>query len=389
MSEMSNADQRPEQLAFVDLKAQQARIRERIDSAIARVLDHGQYIMGPEVAELEQRLAGFTGARHVISCASGTDALLIAMMALGLERGDAVVCPAFTFTATPEAAALLGATPVFVDVDEATFNIAVSGLESGLEAARLRGLNPVGLIAADLFGLPADYQAIEEFAGRHGLWVIADAAQSFGAQLGTRKVGTFGTITTTSFFPAKPLGCYGDGGALMTGDEGLAAAARSIRLHGKAYGGGKYDIERIGINGRLDTLQAAILLEKLTIFEEELALRQAVARRYHDGLADCIAVPRVPDGSVSSWAQYTIRVPPKQRSLLRAALKSDGIPTAIYYPRPLHHQPAYNRFPVAAQGVPVAERLTGEALSLPMHPYLTATDQRDIIDRVRCAIQRS
>lgn len=375
-------------IAYIDLKAQQARIRDRLDRAIARVLDHGQYIMGPEVAELERRLAGFTGARSALSCASGTDALLIAMMGLGIGPGDAVLCPGFTFTATPEAIALLGATPVFVDVDARSFNVSVTGLPAGLAAARARGLKPVGLIAVDLFGLPCDYDSLEAFTARNGLWLLADAAQSFGASRSTRKVGRFGLATATSFFPAKPLGCYGDGGAIFTDNTDLAERMDSIRLHGKARNGGKYDIERIGVNGRLDTLQAAILLEKLAIFEEEIALRQSVARRYSEGLDDIVATPVVPDDATSVWAHYTIRVKTEQREPLSQILKSLGIPTNVYYPRPLHHQVAYRSFPVATDGLPTAERLAQEVLSLPMHPYLQPAEQDRVIDGVRSAMMR-
>ena len=283
-------------IAFIDLAAQQARIRGRVDRAIARVLDHGQYIMGPEIGELERLLRQLTGARHAISCASGTDALLIALMALGVGRGDAVLCPAFTFTATPEAAALLGATPVFVDVDPETFNLAPEGIAGGIEAAKAHGLKAVGVITVDLFGLPANYARLEPLAQEHGLFVLADAAQALGAACGERRVGRFGTVTATSFFPAKPLGCYGDGGAIFTSDPDLAARMESIRLHGKAMGADKYAIERIGVNGRLDTLQAAILIEKLAIFEEEIELRNRAAARYAEGLGDAVITPKVPHG---------------------------------------------------------------------------------------------
>ncbi len=372
-------------IALIDLAAQQARIRERVDRAIARVLDHGQYIMGPEVADLERRLAAHTGAGHVVSCASGTDALLIAMMSLGLGRGDAVLCPAFTFTATPEAIVLLGATPVFVDVDLDTHNIAPESIAAGLDTARAKGLEPRGIIAVDLFGLAADYTALSHIAASQGLWIIADAAQSFGAARDGRKTGTFGA---TSFFPAKPLGCYGDGGAIFTDDDALAEVMVSIRSHGKATGGDKYDIARIGVNGRLDTIQAAILIEKLAIFDEEVALRQAVARRYSEELDGVVTVPRIPDGCVSVWAQYTIRVPATKRAPLAAALADEKIPTAIYYPRPLHHQTAYAAFPVAGNGAPNAERLSAEVLSLPMHPYLEPEDQDRIVAAIRRAMGR-
>lgn len=371
-------------IEFIDLAAQQARLRPAIDAAIKRVLDHGQYIMGPEIAEFEAALAELTGAKHVISCASGTDALLIGMMALGLKPGDAVLCPGFTYTATPEAIALLGATPIFIDVDADDFNLDPEKIAGGIALAKELGLNPVGLIAVDLFGCPADYHAIERAA--RGMWVLADAAQSLGASFDGAKVGTFGTITATSFFPAKPLGCYGDGGAILTDDAGLAAICESIRLHGRSTID-KYDIERIGVNGRLDTLQAAILLQKLTIFDEEIALREAVAQRYYEGLHDVVTVPPMWDEVTSVWAQYTLRVPAARRDAIQSALKAAGVPTAVYYPRPLHHQGAYRHYPFVGNGLPTSEALSTEVLSLPMHPYLSAEEQDYIIERVRDALQ--
>lgn len=373
-------------ISFIDLAAQQERIRDRLDRAIASVLDHGQYIMGPEVLALEKQLAAFSGARHALSCSSGTDALLIALMALGVRKSDAVLCPAFTYTATPETIALLGATPIFVDVDPDTFNVDPSGLSAGLEAARAHNLRPAGLIAVDLFGLPAEYSALASFADAHGLFVLSDAAQSFGATLDNRRVGTFGIISATSFFPAKPLGCYGDGGAIFTEDDALAARMSSIRLHGKAEGADKYAIERIGVNGRLDTLQAAILIEKLAIFPEEIEMRQLVAGRYTAGLSDVVLTPNASTASRSVWAQYTLRIPGARRDAVAAQLKACGVPTAIYYPRPLHHQRAYSAFPTALGGAPVSERLCAEVLSLPMHPYLPPLQQDFIIDCVRRAV---
>ncbi len=371
-------------IEFIDLAAQQARLRPAIDAAIARVLDHGQYIMGPEIAEFEGALAALTGAKHVISCASGTDALLIGMMALGLKPGDAVLCPGFTYTATPEAIALLGATPIFIDVDANDFNVDPAKIAGGIALAKEKGLNPVGIIVVDLFGLPADYEAIKAAAG--DLWIMADAAQSLGASSPQGKVGTFGTITATSFFPAKPLGCYGDGGAILTDDTGLAAICQSIRLHGRSTID-KYDIERIGVNGRLDTLQAAILLQKLTVFGEEVALRQSVAARYNAAFADVAEVPPMPEGTTSVWAQYTLKVPAARRDAIQAALKAVEVPTAVYYPRPLHHQGAYRHYPFVGNGLPNAEALSAQVLSLPMHPYLSAEEQDHIIERVRDALQ--
>jgi dTDP-4-amino-4,6-dideoxygalactose transaminase len=358
-------------MELVDLKAQQALIRAQIDAAIARVLDHGAYIMGPEVAELEGRLAQLSGAKHCVSCGSGTDALLIALMALGIGPGDAVFCPAFTFTATPEVIALIGATPVFADVEPHTFNIDAASLPAAVAAATERGLKPRAVMPVDLFGLPADYDAIEEIASRHGMAVLCDAAQSYGAAYREQKVGSIGRVTATSFFPAKPLGCYGDGGAIFTDDGELAHAMRSIRLHGK--GDDKYDIVRVGINGRMDTIQAAVLIEKLALFPSEIERRNEVAARYTDLLSNAspaLVLPEVPAGSKSVWAQYTLRITSGDRDRIAAALKSDGIPTAVYYPRPLHHQPAYRDCISPATGLGWSERLATEVLSLPMHPYL-------------------
>lgn len=373
------------QIPFIDLKAQQARIRPALDRAIARVLEHGQYIMGPEVLELERRLQSFTGAAHAISCASGTDALMMAMMAKEVGPGQAVLCPAFTYTATPESLVLLGGTPVFVDVEHDSFNISVATLEGGLHAARKAGLRPVGIIGVDLFGQPADYAALNDFADAHGLWLLADAAQSFGAECAGRRVGTLAEMTVTSFFPAKPLGCYGDGGAIFTEDAELAAVLRSIRSHGR--GVDKYDVIRHGINGRLDTIQAAVLIEKLSIFEDEIERRQVIAARYSDKLANVAVIPSVPPTRRSVWAQYTLRVDAAKRTTIQAMLKARGIPTEIYYPRPLHHQPAYRPFPIADGGLPISETLAQEVLSLPMHPYLDEATQDLIIGALAVALR--
>lgn len=368
-------------IELIDLKAQQARIRASLERAIAGVLDSGAYIMGPQVGELEKQLAAFCDARHAIACSSGTDALLIALMAKGIGPGDAVICPAFTYTATPEVVALLGATGVFVDVDEATFNIDPGKLDGALEAARAKGLRVKAIIPVDLFGQPADYGPILEFARRHDLFVLADAAQSFGARTADRKVGQIGDVTATSFFPAKPLGCYGDGGAIFTDDDELAGVMRSILLHGK--GKEKYDVVRVGINGRLDTLQAAILIEKLAIFPDEIERRDRVAARYSAGLAGSVATPSLRNSCSSVWAQYTLRIPGGRRDAVAKALAAEGIATAVYYPRPLHHQPAFAGHVLAAGGAPISERLCSEVLSLPMHPYLEASDQDRVIEAVR------
>ncbi len=374
------------ELAFIDLAAQQARIRRDIDRRLAAVLDHGRYVMGPEVFELEQRLAAFTGAAEAVSCASGTDALLMALMAGGVGPGDAVLVPAFTFAATAEAVALAGATPVFMDCRPDSFNLDAELLAPAAALARDRGLRPVAVVAVDLFGQLADYVALGSAADELGLWVLADAAQSFGGELRGRRAGTFGRMATTSFFPAKPLGCYGDGGAVFTDDAELAAALRSIRVHGE--GEDKYDNVRIGVNGRLDTVQAAVLLAKLDIFDDELDARQRVADRYRAAFAGhdpAVSTPVVAEGYRSAWAQYTVRLA-HDRDRVADELRMAGIPTAVYYPRPLHQQPAYRGYPVASAGLPVSERLAGEVLSLPMHPYLEPSEQDRITDAVLAAV---
>ena len=354
-----------------------------------RVLEHGRFIMGPEVDELEERLAAFCGARHAIACANGTDALALGLMAKGVGPGDAVLVPSFTFVASAEVVPWLGATPVFVDVLPDTFNLDPASLERGVATARARGLTPRCVVAVDLFGQPADYDAIKAARARHGLWLMADAAQSFGASYKGRRAGGIGDIAATSFFPAKPLGCYGDGGAVFTDDDGLAEAMRSLRIHGQ--GRDKYDNVRIGMNGRLDTLQAAILLEKLAIFPDEVEARQRVAERYDEGLRDVVRVPRVIEGVISVWAQYTVVVEGdddggRRRDAVAATLREAGVPTAVYYPAPLHRQTAYRHFPAAEGGLPVSERLSARVLSLPMHPYLDPETQAFIVAAVRRAL---
>jgi dTDP-4-amino-4,6-dideoxygalactose transaminase len=372
-----------EPLAFIDLAKQRARLGQSIDQAIQRVLAHGNYIMGPEVRELEIALSEFCGVQHALTCSNGTDALGLILMALELDRGDAVFCPSFTFAATAEAVTWFGATPVFVDVDDQTFNIDPVSLEAGIKSAKVQGLTPVGVIVVDLFGQPADYDRIEPICAAHRLWLLSDAAQSFGATYKGRNVGTIGTATATSFFPAKPLGCYGDGGAVFTDDDELAATIKSLRVHGQ--GSDKYDNVRIGLNGRLDTLQAAILLEKIQIFRDEIERRDKIADRYN-GLAEVAQVPRVMKGATSVWAQYTIRVPSVRRQALAAALKSRGIPTAVYYAKPLHQQTAYRKYPLAGNGLPVSDRIASEVLSLPMHPYLEQAEQDFIISALKAEL---
>ncbi|WP_337180492.1 DegT/DnrJ/EryC1/StrS aminotransferase family protein [Sphingopyxis granuli] len=371
-------------MQFIDLAAQQARIKPQIDARIQAVLAHGNYIMGPEVRELEAALAAFCGAKHALGCANGTDALQLALMALNAGPGDAVFCPTFTFASTAEVVPPTGATPVLVDVRDDSFNMDVDSLKRAIIHAKASGLRPAGVIPVDLFGLPADYDAIEAVAAEEGMWIIADSAQGFGATYRGRTTGSIGTIATTSFFPAKPLGCYGDGGALFTDDDELAALIQSYRVHGK--GNHKYDNERIGINSRLDTLQAAILIEKLAIYADEIEARQVVARRYADGIGEALITPQVTNECQSVWAQYTVRTKPGQnREAIMAALKEVDVPTVVYYPRPLHRQTAYNSYPTDSAGLPVAEALANEVFSLPMHPYLDVTTQEQIIEAIRAA----
>jgi len=380
-----NQHLRPEPVPFIDLAAQRRRLGTSVDEAVSRVLAHCQFINGPEVTELEAALASFSGAKHVVSCASGTDALLMVLMAKGVGRGDAVLCPSFTFCATGEVVALLGATPVFVDVDEVTFNIDPASLRSGIAVAKKRGLKPKAIIPVDLFGHPADHDAIGAIAEAEGMFVLDDAAQAFGASYKGRRLGTFGLATATSFFPAKPLGCFGDGGAIFTDDAEFAATLRSVRVHGQ--GSDKYDNVRLGLTARLDTMQAAILIEKLKIFEDEIAARNRVAERYAHGLGNVVTVPRLANGCTSVWAQYTIRLPKgRDRDGFAAALKAQGIPTAIYYPKSMHQQTAYKAFPVSDGGLPASERLSSDVISLPMHAYLDEPTQERIIKAVRGAI---
>jgi UDP-2-acetamido-2-deoxy-ribo-hexuluronate aminotransferase len=373
-------------IPFIDVAAQRRRLGGAIDAAVARVLAHCQFMLGPEVQAFEAELAAFCGARHAVTCASGTDALVLALRAHGVGPGDAVLCPSFTFCATAEVAALVGATPVFVDVEEATFNIDANGIAGAVETAKSAGLTPKVIIPVYLFGLPADHAAVSAAAKAAGLFVLDDAAQASGAVYQNRRLGTFGDATATSFFPAKPLGCYGDGGAVLTDDAQMADVLRSLRMHGQ--GSDRYDNVRIGLASRLDTIQAAILSEKLKIFPDEIEARNTVARRYGEGLRDAATVPSVPPGSTSVWAQYTIRVPGGRRDSFAAALKAEGIPTAIYYPIPLHRQVAYRHFPVGNGGVAVSERLAGEVISLPMHAYLDAATQDRIIDTAIRALKR-
>jgi dTDP-4-amino-4,6-dideoxygalactose transaminase len=377
-------NQRPDPVAFIDIGAQRRRLGSAIDEAVGRVLTHCQFVSGPEVAKLEADLAAFCGAKHVVACASGTDALLMVLMAKEIGPGDAVLVPSFTFCATGEVVALTGATPVFVDVDETTFNIDVASLKRGIVTARKAGLKPKAIIPVDLFGQSADHDAVAAVAAAEGLFVLDDAAQSFGATYKGKRLGTFGLATATSFFPAKPLGCFGDGGAIFTDDASLAEKLRSVRVHGQ--GSEKYDNVRLGLTGRLDTMQAAILIEKLKIFPDEIEARNRVASHYAKGLEGVVGVPKVPEGNLSVWAQYTIRVKDGTREAFAESLKAKGIPTAIYYPKSMHQQTAYRHYPVADGGLPVCEKLSRECISLPMHPYLDTATLDRVVSAVRDAV---
>lgn len=367
-------------IAFVDLQAQRKALNGRVETAIATVLDHGRFIMGPEVRQLESELADFCGAKHALTCASGTDALLLALMAWGVGAGDAVFVPTFTFASTAEVVVLTGATPVFVDVHPDTFNLAPESLAAALATVKEKGLRPAAVIPVDLFGQPAEYDSVYRAIEGTGMKVLSDAAQSFGANgPDGRNAGTYGDLAATSFFPAKPLGCYGDGGAVFCNDDETISVLRSLRVHGQ--GADKYDNVRIGINGRLDTMQAAVLIEKLSIFRSEIEARQQVAAIYDEGLSDVVKVPGVLPGATSAWAQYTITT--DERDRLAGHLKENGVPTAVYYPRPLHLQTAYKGFPRAHDELTTSEWLAQRVLSLPMHPYLELGTQEWIIGAIR------
>lgn len=382
-------------MQFIDLKVQYERLKPAIEARFAEVMRHGVFIMGPEIGELEEKLVRITGARHAISCASGTDALLMPLLAWGIGPGDAVFTSPFTFYATAEVVALVGATPVFVDIDPRTYNICPRALKLAIEAlqkqdksiyplpeaALKQKLTPRAVIPVDIFGQAAEYDAILSVARQHGLKVMQDAAQSFGGSYrGKPLCGLACEVATTSFFPAKPLGCYGDGGAMFTDDDNLAEALRSLRVHGK--GSDKYDNLRVGINGRMDTLQAALMLPKLDVFAEEIAARQKVAAFYSECLSKIkgITVPYVEPHNVSAWAQYTIQC--DKRDALAAHLKTRGIPTAVYYPKPLHMQSVFAHLGYRPADLPVSATLCQRVLSLPMHPYLTAEEQTKICEAI-------
>jgi len=372
-------------IPFIDLQAQRQRLGAPLTDAISAAVEGGQWIMGPQVQALEQQLAQFAGVKHAIACANGTDALMILLRAWEVGPGDAVFVPAFTFAASAEVVALVGAAPVFVDVLEDSFNMSPASLEAALALVKREGrLKSRVVMPVDLFGQAADYRALEPIVAREKLLMLCDAAQGFGALFDGRRAGGIGDAAATSFFPAKPLGCYGDGGASFTNDDGLAELLRSIRIHGQ--GTDKYENVRIGVNSRLDTIQAAILIEKLKIFPEEIGLREKVARRYNEllGRSNRIRVPHVIEGAQSTWAQYTIQV--EDRDRLQSDLKAKGIPTAVYYPIPLSAQRGYSHFPSAP--IPVSEKLSKTVISLPMHPYLDAETQDRIVEAVLESVGR-
>ncbi|MBM3162644.1 MAG: DegT/DnrJ/EryC1/StrS family aminotransferase [Chlorobi bacterium] len=371
-------------MQFIDLISQKNRIRTSLLQRFEAILDHGQYIMGPEVGELESQLARYAGTRFCVSCSSGTDALLMPLMAKGIGPGDAVITTPFTFIATAEVISLAGATPVFVDIVPETFNIDPAGIAAAVRQARERGLRPKAMIPVDLFGLPADYDALDEIAAAEGIWVLEDAAQSFGSAYRGRRAGSFGLAAATSFFPAKPLGCYGDGGAVFTDDEDLDRLLRSVRVHGS--GADKYRNDRIGINGRLDSIQAAVLLEKLMIFDEELDARQRVAAAYSSRLGEKLVTPAVSEGCVSAWAQYSVLATgEEQRAKIMERLAGEGIPSVIYYRISLHLQKAFAFLGYREGDFPVSEEMSRRVFSLPMHPYLKEAE----IERICSVIAAS
>ena len=365
-------------IPFIDLKTQQKYIRSKIDKRIKRVLDHGQYILGPEVKELENELSRFSNSKHVLCCSSGTDALLLALLGLKLQPGDGVIVPSFTFASSAEVMPLLGAVPIFIDVEETTFNLDPTKLKDTLNTANEMGIKVKGIMSVGLFGQPADMKPIKDFAIKNDLWVLDDAAQSFGGEYDNQKVGNLCEVTATSFFPAKPLGCYGDGGAIFTNDEEIYEIANSSHVHG--MGKTRYEYDRIGMNARMSTIQAAILLEKLEIFPGEIKKRQEVVDNYNKHLSKLnlgLKLPYLKDKFKSSWAQYTVILPDDiNRELLQEKLKLKNVPTAVYYPIPLNEHKPYNQYPVSKAGLETTYKLSKTVLSLPMHPYL---EEKDII----------
>ena len=370
-------------IPFIDLQAQRRRIGEPLNHAIRAAVEGGQWILGPQVAELEKRLAEFAGVRYCITCANGTDALLIVLRAWNIGLGDAVFVPAFTFAASAEVIALVGAEPVFVDVVDDTYNMDAASLEAAISLVKAQGrLTPRAVMPVDLFGQPADYRAIEPIVRREKLKMLCDTAQGFGGMIDGRRTGSIGDAAATSFFPAKPLGCYGDGGAVFTDDAELDALLRSIRMHGQ--GSNRYENVRIGVNSRLDTIQAAILIEKLKVFPREIEMREAVARRYNEAFSasNVIKLPKLIAGSSSTWAQYTVQVP--SRETFQASLREFGVPTAVYYPVPLSQQKGYSNF--TSVPTPASDRISRAVVSLPMHPDLDEPTQNRIIEAVFASV---
>ena len=385
-------------IPFIDLQAQRKRLGQPLEDAILKVVRSGAYIMGPEIGEFERQLAAFGQAPFALSCGSGTEALVLPLMAWGIGPGDAVFCPSFTFAATAEAMPLVGASPVFVDIDPDTYNMDAESLQAAIEAVKREGkLTPRAVIAVDLFGQPADYPAIARVCAKHGLKLIADSAQGFGCTLDGKHPIHWADVATTSFFPAKPLGCYGDGGAVLSKDDSFHDLLVSLRVHGQAVKSDivgktfehdpKYLNVRIGMNSRMDTIQAAVLIEKLKIFEDEIAARNRVADRYAQGLGDLVTTPAVIDGGVSVWAQYTIET--KDRDGLALHLREAGVPSAVYYPIPIHKQGVYSGYPVAPAGLPVTEAKSHQVISLPMHPYLTEDDQDQVIAAIGAFVKKN
>jgi dTDP-4-amino-4,6-dideoxygalactose transaminase len=370
-------------MEFIDLSAQRRRLGPRIDRAVARVLSHCRFVLGPEVDELEERLQKFSGARYCVTCANGTDAIELALSAMNIGEGAAVVVPAFTYVASAEAIVRVGATPIFADVDTETYNLDPESANAAIQTAKDLGLSVRCVMPVDLFGQPADYAAIRRLADAHGLKVLADAAQSFGATWRGARVGALADVTTTSFYPAKPLGCYGDGGAIFTNDEALASLLRSLRRHGQSERGDGF--AHVGRNSRLDTIQAAVLIEKLSAFEDEIEARNVAARRYMERLPPQLLAPRIADGCRSVWAQYTVKVP-VDRDEVAAWCRAVGVPTAVHYATPLHLTAAYRRFPTATPQLENAEALSQEVLSLPMHADLDERTQDRVMGAMRDAI---
>jgi len=372
-------------IPFIDLQTQYKAHQQSIDAAVSGVLAHGQYIMGPEVKELEAALAEYIGVKHVLACSSGTDALVLPMMAKQLSRKDAIFTSPFTFFASAEAITLSGATPVFVDIDPKTYNLDAGDLKKKIrQVIDETDLTPKGIVPVDLFGIAANYQEILAVAQQFDLFVLEDAAQSFGAPYHGQKAGAMGDVAATSFYPAKPLGCYGDGGAVFTNDDELYESLISLRVHGQAQSGNKYDNVRIGLNARMDTIQAAVLLEKLKFYDEEIRLRNEVASYYMDKLSENVTLPHVPDNQGSVWAQFSIQVPDREK--LKTDMAANDIPTAVFYPIPIHLSTAYQHLGYSEGAFPVSEQVAKHIISLPMHPYLDTKDIDRICDTVNQSV---